>query len=288
MRVPGIAVLVVALSAASARGGGCPDCPPPALSDADAAPTVKQAIAVTKKLLKAIRTKKPQSMYALLAVPLLYDISGRPLPDMGCYDGTSYVDEGEDMPGRPECLATALAKAAKKLEGQNKKKNVYASLAALESKRGALRSPSRGELENLTNHRFVYLAKGAWKVVIAVRSADQIDAVIIEPPKGWTPPERELTQEPVDPGLPEALDSTAIKTAIGGVKNAVLQCGDQVPDIHGTVKLTVKVAADGKVTEVTVAETPDAGLGTCAASVMKRAAFAKTQKGGSFKYPFVF
>ena len=39
---------------------------------------------------------------------------------------------------------------------------------------------------------------------------------------------------------------------------------------------------------VSVSETPDAALGACAAGVMRKATFAKTQNGGTFTYPFAF
>jgi hypothetical protein len=37
-----------------------------------------------------------------------------------------------------------------------------------------------------------------------------------------------------------------------------------------------------------VSTSPDDGLGSCVAEVMKKAKFAKTPAGGSFTYPFVF
>ena len=39
---------------------------------------------------------------------------------------------------------------------------------------------------------------------------------------------------------------------------------------------------------VAVAESPDAGLGQCVVAALRKTAFAKTQSGGSFSYPFVF
>ncbi len=274
------------LAPGRAVAGGCPDCPPPALGDSEQRPTVKAAIAVTKKLLKALRSKDQAKVTATLAIPFLYDLSGRALDGMGCYDGPSYVDEAEAMPGRPACLIKVLAKTAKKLEGQASKKNVFASLAALENKKGALRSRSRGEIETLINHRFVYLEKGALTVVVAVRSdggVAVIDAVIVDPPKHWVAPP-EVAEQPAS----TALDAPKIKAGVGAVLDAVLDCGKQATGVTGVVKLKVKVSPNGAVTEVTVMQTPDAALGECAAKAMKRAKFDPTEQGGSFSYPFSF
>jgi TonB family protein len=78
-----------------------------------------------------------------------------------------------------------------------------------------------------------------------------------------------------------------VKAAIDRIKPIVIQCGEK-SGAKGTVKLDVTVTADGVVQNVAVAESPDAGLGECVASAMRKARFAKTASGGSFTYPFVF
>ena len=87
--------------------------------------------------------------------------------------------------------------------------------------------------------------------------------------------------------LPESLDRTMISDGVGKVKPRVMSCGDKSP-AKGQVKVSVKVGPDGHVTSVTVKNTPDAGLGSCVASMMQKATFAKTQTGGSFAYPYTF
>ncbi len=87
--------------------------------------------------------------------------------------------------------------------------------------------------------------------------------------------------------VPESLDRGMISAGVGAVKAKVMACGDKFP-AKGQVKVSVKVNADGSIASVTVKTTPDAGLGTCVASAVQRAKFAKTQSGGSFGYPFVF
>jgi molybdopterin adenylyltransferase len=86
---------------------------------------------------------------------------------------------------------------------------------------------------------------------------------------------------------PIELDKTLIRIGVERFRPQIIRCGEQ-GTTKGTVKLSVVVRADGMVDSVTVAETPDAALGNCAAAVMRKATFAKTQNGGSFTYPFEF
>jgi molybdopterin adenylyltransferase len=88
-------------------------------------------------------------------------------------------------------------------------------------------------------------------------------------------------------GVPAELDRTMVRAGVDLVRPRVISCGER-GGARGIVKLAVAVAADGRVTEVTVRETPDAALGTCVAEAMKNASFAKTANGGSFVYPFSF
>jgi TonB family protein len=87
--------------------------------------------------------------------------------------------------------------------------------------------------------------------------------------------------------VPEELDRAAVRASIDKVKPAVVACGEKA-GVKGTVKIAVAVAPEGNVTSADVAESPDAALGSCVASAIKRAKFTKTINGGSFTYPFVF
>ncbi len=80
---------------------------------------------------------------------------------------------------------------------------------------------------------------------------------------------------------------TLIRIGVERFRAQVIRCGEQSA-AKGTVSLAVVVKPDGVVQSVTVSATPDAALGECAAGVMRKATFAKTQSGGSFTYPFVF
>ncbi len=78
-----------------------------------------------------------------------------------------------------------------------------------------------------------------------------------------------------------------ISNGIAAVKARVTSCGDKSP-AKGKVKVKVQVAASGSVSNVAVETTPDPSLGACVSAAVGKASFAKTQKGGSFSYPFVF
>jgi hypothetical protein len=102
-------------------------------------------------------------------------------------------------------------------------------------------------------------------------------------------PSRAPTSQPAasNEDLPDMLDRSMISEGVAKVKARVTSCGDRSP-AKGQVKVAVKVAPDGHVTAVTVKNTPDPGLGSCVASMMQQAIFAKTQNGGSFAYPYTF
>jgi predicted Zn finger-like uncharacterized protein len=88
--------------------------------------------------------------------------------------------------------------------------------------------------------------------------------------------------------LPETLDRDMISNGVGAVSGAAHACSSKAPGVKGKVKVHVKVSPAGTINGVDVSETPDPALGNCVAGAMSRAHFAKTQKGGSFSYPFVF
>jgi len=94
-------------------------------------------------------------------------------------------------------------------------------------------------------------------------------------------------QQP-DDGLPEALDRAMIAEGIAPVKVEVMLCGENHPDIKGTVKVGVKVSPDGSIAGTTIKQAPDAALGACVLVAIEKARFAKTRTGGSFGYPFLF
>jgi len=88
--------------------------------------------------------------------------------------------------------------------------------------------------------------------------------------------------------LPERLkDRGDIKDGINKVRGRVSACGDKFPG-KGQVKVKISVSPSGSVGSVSVQSAPNSGLGNCVAGAVKKASFVKTQKGGSFVYPFVF
>ncbi len=86
---------------------------------------------------------------------------------------------------------------------------------------------------------------------------------------------------------PETLDRAMISNAIGVVKPKVTACSADSP-ARGVVKVTAKITPEGAVSTVTVRDTPDRALGECVKRAVASATFTKTQRGGSFSYPFVF
>ena len=106
--------------------------------------------------------------------------------------------------------------------------------------------------------------------------------------------------KPADPGykpqikptggsgeLPGTLDKTMIRTGTAKVKGAIIECGVKA-NAKGTVKVSVNVGADGRVTSSSVVSSPDATLGDCVAGAIRKATYGRTANGGTFTYPFVF
>ena len=87
--------------------------------------------------------------------------------------------------------------------------------------------------------------------------------------------------------VPDSLDKTMVRAGIENVKPAVIACGEKHA-AKGTVKLAITVAPEGNVTDISVADTPDAALGDCVLAAVKRASFGKSVNGASFTFPFAF
>jgi outer membrane biosynthesis protein TonB len=92
---------------------------------------------------------------------------------------------------------------------------------------------------------------------------------------------------PPPASTPESLDREAISSGMASVRAKVAACASTAP-AKGTVKIHVRVAASGLVTNVEVVATPDPALGGCVARAVARAVFPRTLTGGAFSYPFVF
>ena len=92
---------------------------------------------------------------------------------------------------------------------------------------------------------------------------------------------------PKSGGVPDELDRSSVRASVDRMKPRVIACGERSSG-KGTVKIEVTVAGDGSVKDVAVVESPDAALGDCVASAMRKATFSRSVNGGSFTYPFVF
>jgi predicted Zn finger-like uncharacterized protein len=90
-----------------------------------------------------------------------------------------------------------------------------------------------------------------------------------------------------DSSLPEQLDSSMIKAGIDRVKGRAQACGSK-SSAKGSVKVKIKATPEGKVGSVDVVSAPDDALGSCVASALRGATFAKTQRGMGFAYTLTF
>ena len=86
---------------------------------------------------------------------------------------------------------------------------------------------------------------------------------------------------------PTALTREAIKNAMAGIRQGVVQCGKDHPGA-GTVKIKVTVAPSGIASRVEVLQSPSADLGACVASLARDAYYQASDEGGTFTYPFAF
>ena len=85
--------------------------------------------------------------------------------------------------------------------------------------------------------------------------------------------------------LPEFLDRAAIAGVLAQIDTS--GCGRQ-SSAHGDVKLSVRVAPSGEVTDVTVKFSPGPTLDACVTTAVRKARFPATQYGGSFAYVWRF
>jgi TonB family protein len=103
-------------------------------------------------------------------------------------------------------------------------------------------------------------------------------------------PSSQRSEAPASPdeeetALPDKLDRAAIQAGIAPVRERVAACQQHGT---GTVSLSVRVDADGRVSAVDVKSAPNQALGACAAQAVENARFARSRSGQRFVYPFVF
>jgi serine/threonine protein kinase len=104
----------------------------------------------------------------------------------------------------------------------------------------------------------------------------------VEPPvDAAVPPQSE------PPVAPEVIDRDMIARGIRSVRARIDACGAAFSGA-GLVKVSVSVAADGKVASITIKSSPDDWLGACVKQRLQLAEFAQTQHGFAFSYGFTF
>ena len=124
-------------------------------------------------------------------------------------------------------------------------------------------------------------------VAPATTSCDEVSCVLTNYEGACCDKFKQPAVAPPAPGIPDALDSAAISNGVAPVKGEVAACATKTL-AKGTVKVHVRVRANGLVSNVDIAQTPDPALGACVAAAMQGAVFQRTKAGGMFTYPFVF
>jgi hypothetical protein len=101
-------------------------------------------------------------------------------------------------------------------------------------------------------------------------------------PKRKTP----APPKPPAPGnLPEQLTRDAITAGLGTI--SVAGCNGK-SSARGEVHVSIAVSPEGRVAGVTIRAQPDDVLGACVSAAAARGTFARTQRGGTFKYVWRF
>ena len=105
------------------------------------------------------------------------------------------------------------------------------------------------------------------------------------PLSAWSQSKLKPLPPPVE--LPAELSHAAISQGMARIKPKIDACAAKSQH-QGTVTVSVKVFSSGGVDDVKVKSSPDGSLGACVARAVQTAAFARTQRGGTFSYPFRF
>ncbi len=102
-----------------------------------------------------------------------------------------------------------------------------------------------------------------------------------------TPNDKPPPPPPSDTGLPASLTKPAISAGLATVQRTAMACGASSA-ARGRVLIAFKITGSGAVDRATVKESPDPALGACVAAAVRKAAFARTQTGGAFQFPYRF
>lgn len=90
---------------------------------------------------------------------------------------------------------------------------------------------------------------------------------------------------PTPADLRDNLDRDQLTAGIATIRAD--RCGGRTSE-RGLVRVSVKVSPEGGVTAVTIKDSPDPALSTCVATEVQKARFARTSRGGSFRYVWRF
>lgn len=87
--------------------------------------------------------------------------------------------------------------------------------------------------------------------------------------------------------IPAELSKGEISKGMARIQPRIDACAAKT-QYQGTVTVFVKVGGSGGVDDVKVRTSPEPGLGVCVANAVQKAAFGRSQKGGSFTHSFKF
>ncbi len=86
--------------------------------------------------------------------------------------------------------------------------------------------------------------------------------------------------------VPDAPDRSSIVAAMQVVRSKLARCFDKVTT-GGTLKLVIKVGADGKVASAEIKETPDHAFDACVVAIGKTITLPPSKNGVTFSFPIV-
>ena len=92
---------------------------------------------------------------------------------------------------------------------------------------------------------------------------------------------------PPPANIPAELSKGEISKGMARIQPGINNCAAKTQH-QGTVTVWLKVNGSGGVDDVKVRTSPDPGLGVCVANAVQKAAFSRSQKGGSFTHSFRF
>jgi hypothetical protein len=93
---------------------------------------------------------------------------------------------------------------------------------------------------------------------------------------------------PPPPPIAEQVGPADLAAAMKSIDAPLRNCRRRFPAVHGTMKLSLRVAPDGRVQEAVVTQTPDRAPINCVERAARGAKFPVTRRGGSLDHQLEF